>query len=87
MKSLGLEPSLRRFPPLMVYSPRAFMFEDKPCEKSLGLEPSFRAGSSRFVYCTGPICLRTYHVRSPCPEPSLEVPSTLMVYCALGLYV
>ena len=70
-KSLGLEPSLPRpVPSRLWYTvPRAFMFEDKPCEKSLGLEPSLRAGSlyAYGILCLGPLCLRTYHVRSPWP--------------------
>ncbi len=32
-------------PPVWYTVPRAFIFEDKPCDVSLGLEPSLRAGS------------------------------------------
>ena len=46
-------------------------------------------GSVHGILCPGPLCLRTYHVRSPWAwsRPSGPVPSTLMVYCAQGLYV
>ena len=76
--------------PLYGTVPRVFMPNGKRCKMSLGLELSLRA-SSLYAYgilCPGSLCLMANDVRCPWAWscPCGPVPSTLMVYCAQGLY-
>ena len=57
------------------YVPRAFMFEDKPCDVSLGLEPSLRAGS---LYAYGIMKYGTNRIQSLFPLKSLCLSGMLL---------